>query len=159
MDIFDGMGNSLGAKICVLMVRIGSVAKLWENLCNLILLVVFILVLCIMISPMLACDNNLRMNPTLHANKNDTLMSQDGVFELGFYAGMWSDLAPTVHTLAIWYNQTILPGKTVVWMADRSINLSNNATLTLWQGDLQVYDAGQLMWSSNISRVSHLGFT
>lgn len=78
------------------------------------------------------------MNSTLHANKNDTLMSQSGVFELGFCARMWSDLAPTVHTLAIWYNQTILIVKTMVWMADRSMNLSNNAALTLWQGDLQV---------------------
>lgn len=121
-------------------------------------LVVFMLVLCLIISPIVAGHDKLTMNSTIHANKNDTLMSRGGVFELGFYAGKRSDLAPTVRTLAIWYNQTIPHVKTVVWMADRSMNLSNNATLTLWQGDLQVYDAGQLMWTSNTSRVSHLGF-
>lgn len=100
-------------------------------------------------------NSTLTVNSTLHANKNQTLLSPDGVFELGFYSGRRTNGSQVVYTLAIWYAQIPSSQKTVVWMPDRTLNLSSNATLVLSQhGDLQVFDdsadiCGRPLWCSN----------
>ena len=98
--------------------------------------------------------SNMTLSSTLQASKNQSLVSAGGVFELGFYSGVRYGSNSTVYTLAIWYAQTA-PVKTVVWMADRSMNLSSNANLTLSnQGELQVNDGGSVIWTSGTTGVS-----
>jgi len=98
------------------------------------------------------------LNGTLVASRNETLLSPGGIFEMGFYAGA----QPQTYTLAIWYAQA---AKAVVWMANRSLNLSSDATLLFTaQGDLEVYSDGDLtaqpQWTSaqttTVSCYSHL---
>nr|AMH40478.1 G-type lectin-domain containing receptor kinase 6 [Pohlia nutans] len=77
------------------------------------------------------------------------LVSQGGVFQVGFTSRVQAILPSPVYALAIRYDNK------VVWVASRSMALpSNNASLSLSAlGDLQVLDnsAGspQLVWSSN----------
>lgn len=98
--------------------------------------------------------SNMTLSSTLQASKNQSLVSAGGVFELGFYGGVRYGSTSTVYTLAIWYAQ-IAPVKTVVWMADRSMNLSSNANLTLSnQGELQVNDGRSVIWTSGTTGVS-----
>jgi hypothetical protein len=98
--------------------------------------------------------SNMTLGSTLQASKNQSLVSAGGVFELGFYSGVRYGSNSTVYTLAIWY-APIAPVKTVVWMADRSMNLSSNANLTLSnQGELHVNDGGSVIWTSNTTGVS-----
>lgn len=102
-------------------------------------------------------NSTLTVNSTLHANKNQTLLSPDGMFELGFYSGSRTNDSQIVYTLAIWYAQIPFTKKTVVWMPNRTMNLTSNAALVLSQhGDLQVFDdsrdfSGKPLWSSNTS--------
>lgn len=94
--------------------------------------------------------SSLALNSTILSN--ETLQSPGAVFEVGFYTGT----LPNVHTLAIWYASPVV--KTVVWMADRSMNLTSSAYLTLSAGgELQVYDGSptvKLMWTSKTATVS-----
>ena len=94
--------------------------------------------------------STLALNSTILSN--ETLQSPGAVFEVGFYTGA----LPNVHTLAIWYASPVV--KTVVWMADRSMNLTSSAYLTLSAGgELQVYDGSptvRLMWTSKTATVS-----
>lgn len=84
------------------------------------------------------------------------LVSQGGVFQVGFTSRVQAILPSPVYALAIRYDNK------VVWVASRSMALpSTNASLSLSAlGDLQVLDnsAGspQLVWSSNTENVSHM---
>jgi hypothetical protein len=97
------------------------------------------------------------VNGTLVASKNQTLVSPGGIFALGFYAGIQSTSLngaanhDPIYTLAIWYAQS---PKTVVWLADRSMNLNSSATLSLTAQGFQVYASGknlsaQTIWTSS----------
>lgn len=111
--------------------------------------------------------SNMALNSELVASANQTLLSPGGVFEVGFTAvSRPPDGAsgPKIYTLAIWYAQILsaTSGRTVVWMADRSLNLSSmSATLRLSaQGNLEVYNGGnfsvlQPLWSSSTTGVSN----
>lgn len=99
-------------------------------------------------------------NTTILANSNQTLLSPGQKFVLGFYKGSRSGNAGAVYTLAIWYAG--LPVQTVVWMADRSMNLGSNASLVFSKaGDLQIFNGtsettSTPVWSTNTTSVSQL---
>lgn len=97
-------------------------------------------------------------NTTILANSNQTLVSPGQKFVLGFYKGRRSGSTGAVYTLAIWYAG--LPVQTVVWMADRCMDLGSNATLVFSQaGELQVFNGTSTtstpVWSTNTTNVSH----
>ena len=122
-----------------------------------LLCLVDLFIICLVILPVVcqASQSSMELGATLLSNQ--TLLSPAGLFELGFYSAMRSDVATPVYTLAIWYAR--VPAKTVVWFPDRSLALGENASLSLSpQGDLEVYDnigSPQLMWTSNTMEVSH----
>jgi hypothetical protein len=81
--------------------------------------------------------SSLALNKTLHLN--ETLVSDDGQFALGFWH---NELMPSDagYNLAIWYAK--VPKMTPVWMPNSSITLSSQATLSLSKdGDLQLQDS------------------
>jgi hypothetical protein len=106
-------------------------------------------------------SSNMTVNGiTLVASKNQTLVSPGGIFALGFYAGIQPSsngaTQDPIYTLAIWYAQS---PKTVVWLADRSMNLNSSATLSLTAQGFQVYAYGknlsaQPIWTSQTTMVS-----
>lgn len=114
-------------------------------------------------SPVHRRKSTLTVNSTLHTNKNQTLVTPDGVFELGFYSWRHTNDCQIVYSLAIWYAQIPSTKKTVVWKPNRTMNLSSNATLVSSQhGDLQVFDesrdfiSGQPLWSRSTSSASNV---
>lgn len=87
--------------------------------------------------------SEMSLNSTLQAKMNQTLVSPNGVYEMGFYVGRRTSDSEPVYTLAIWFAETT--PKTVVWMANRLLNLSYDATLRLsQQGGLQIFESGNL---------------
>lgn len=56
-------------------------------------------------SPVHRRNSTLTVNSTLHTNKNQTLFTPDGVFELGFYSWRHTNDCQIVYTLAVWYAQ------------------------------------------------------
>ncbi|KAG6392227.1 hypothetical protein SASPL_146440 [Salvia splendens] len=87
---------------------------------------------------------------TLSDNRNDTLVSSNGAFALGFY----SPASSRNRYVGIWYNN--MKDKTVVWVANRDDPLPDRS------GVLKVIEPGRLLllnnatkatiWSANISR-------
>jgi hypothetical protein len=108
--------------------------------------------------------SNMTLNSELVASTNQTLLSPGGVFEVGFTAVSRppDGASPVIYTLAIWYARILsaTSGRTIVWMADRSMNLgSMNATLRLSaEGNLEVCNGDnfstQPLWSSSTTGVS-----
>ena len=133
------------------------------------LMTLFLSTMCILIrhttsSP---ASNMMTLNSELVASTNQSLLSPGGVFEVGFTAVPRPPLGASpmmIYTLAIWYAQILsaTSGRTIVWMADRSMNLgSMNATLRLSaEGNLEVYNGDNLsmqqpLWSSSTTGVSN----
>ena len=124
-------------------------------------LFLFLTTLCILFQTATCqSSSNMTVNGTLVASKNQTLVSPGGIFALGFYAGMQSSSNGSNHdplyTLAIWYVQS---PNTVVWLADRSMNLNSSATLSLTAQGFQIYSSGnklsaQPIWTSQTTTVS-----
>ncbi|KAM7498795.1 hypothetical protein LguiA_023209 [Lonicera macranthoides] len=81
----------------------------------------------------------------------DTIVSSDGSFEMGFFSPGNSN-----RYLGIWYKK--IPTRTVVWVANRQIPLTHNAS----EGVLKLLDppgilvllnaTNSIIWSSNTSR-------
>ncbi|KAM7498796.1 hypothetical protein LguiA_023210 [Lonicera macranthoides] len=81
----------------------------------------------------------------------DTIVSSDGSFEMGFFSPDNSN-----RYLGIWYKK--IPTRTVVWVANRQIPLTHNAS----EGVLKLLDppgilvllnaTNSIIWSSNTSR-------
>lgn len=88
-----------------------------------------------------------------HLAINQTLVSSNSVFELGFFAP-----SSTIHNyyLGIWYKN--IPDKKVVWVANRDdpITSPSTATLTVTQSaNLAIYqNLHTLIWSANRSTPS-----
>ena len=104
------------------------------------------------------CEAITSTSMTILTNTTQTLVSPGQKFVLGFYKGRRSGSSGAVYTLAIWYAR--LPVQTVVWMADRSMDLGSNATLVFSQaGELQVFNGTSTtstpVWSTNTTNVSH----
>ena len=88
---------------------------------------------------------------TLSDNRNDTLISSNGAFALGFY----SPRSSKNRYVGIWYNNN-MRDKTVVWVANRDDPLPDRS------GVLRVVPPGRLLllnnstnaniWSTNTSR-------
>ena len=94
--------------------------------------------------------NNMTLNTILKANQSQTLISPSGIFEIGFYAKNQSN----EYTLAIWYAN--IPTKTIVWMADTSMSVSDNSYLLLSSdGELQVFNGSSMLyvWTSYTDKV------
>ncbi|KAL2331772.1 hypothetical protein Fmac_019353 [Flemingia macrophylla] len=87
---------------------------------------------------------------TISANKtltgDQTLVSQGGIFELGFFKpGNSSN-----YYIGIWYKK--ISQRTVVWVANRNNPVSdmNTATLTISGANLVILDASSKVWSTNV---------
>ncbi|KAI9082776.1 hypothetical protein K1719_035233 [Acacia pycnantha] len=88
------------------------------------------------------------LNSTQSLGINQTLVSSNQVFELGFFNSTSSRWY-----LGIWYNN--IPQRTIVWVANRDTPLENS-TATLKIGDranlILLDPAGNSLWSSNQSQ-------
>ncbi|CAM8991583.1 unnamed protein product [Rhodiola kirilowii] len=86
-----------------------------------------------------------------HLNTNQTLISPNGVFRLGFFSP--SPTSNKHYYLGIWYNS--IPDKKVVWVANRDnpITTPSNASLLLTHsGNLVIFqNLDNLVWSTNQS--------
>ncbi|XP_028793470.1 receptor-like serine/threonine-protein kinase SD1-8 [Neltuma alba] len=88
------------------------------------------------------------LNSTQSLGINQTLVSSNQVFELGFFNSTSSSRG----YLGIWYKN--IPERTIVWVANRDTPLENsNATLKIGdRANLVLLDpAGNSLWSSNQS--------
>jgi len=88
-------------------------------------------------------------------NDSQTIVSKNGTFRLGFFS---PDPKSTNCYLGIWFNK--VPGKTVVWIANRNrpikdksgvLKISDDGNLLLLNGQ------NQTMWSSNVSNTTATG--
>ncbi|MQM03721.1 hypothetical protein Taro_036514 [Colocasia esculenta] len=81
---------------------------------------------------------------------NQTIVSAGQIFALGFFTPENSDAAANLQYVGIWYNR--LPGRTVVWVANRETPLRDPAgVLTVTEdGNIAVLDGmGRTVWSTN----------
>ncbi|EEF33494.1 conserved hypothetical protein, partial [Ricinus communis] len=88
---------------------------------------------------------------TLNQSTDDgkTLVSQSGTFELGFF----SPGSTKNHYLGIWYKN--IPGRTVVWVANRSNPMKNSSGLLMIDKTgnlLLVSENKHVVWSSNLTK-------
>ncbi|XP_008226742.2 PREDICTED: uncharacterized protein LOC103326305 [Prunus mume] len=86
---------------------------------------------------------------------NTTLVSSDGSFELGFF----SPGSSTNRYLGIWYKNMNIPGRTVVWVANRCnpINDSSGMLMINSTGNLVLFGQNKsVVWStSSVKRVEN----
>ncbi|XWS09911.1 hypothetical protein CRYUN_Cryun39dG0030400 [Craigia yunnanensis] len=84
-------------------------------------------------------------------NNSDTLISADGIFQLGFFSPGNS----RSRFLGIWYNTKKISIRTVVWVANREtpISVTSGVLSITSQGILQLSNnTNSIFWSSNTSR-------
>ncbi|MQM03719.1 hypothetical protein Taro_036511 [Colocasia esculenta] len=84
---------------------------------------------------------------------NQTIVSAGQIFALGFFTPE-NSTAANLHYAGIWYNH--LPGRTVVWVANRENPLKDRAGVLAVTGDgnIAVLDgAGRTVWSTNLSGI------
>ncbi|XP_020223096.1 G-type lectin S-receptor-like serine/threonine-protein kinase At2g19130 [Cajanus cajan] len=97
----------------------------------------------------LAALTTVSANQTLSGDQ--TLVSEDGIFELGFFKpGNSSN-----YYIGIWYKKITV--QTIVWVANRDNPVSdkNTAKLTTWGGNLVLLDASSnQVWSTNTTSPS-----
>ncbi|XP_039139965.1 receptor-like serine/threonine-protein kinase SD1-8 isoform X1 [Dioscorea cayenensis subsp. rotundata] len=94
------------------------------------------------------------ITPTQPLGDNETLISEDGTFALGFFR-------PTGNTnnlyMGLWYNK--IKDKTVVWVANRENPVINSSTGFLSisiNGNLIISDQNsKVVWSSNTANVTN----
>ncbi|KAM1126870.1 hypothetical protein FF2_041573 [Malus domestica] len=104
-----------------------------------------------------ACSaSRIGLGSRLLARENQTLVSDNGTFALGFTPT--SDEDDRLQ-LAIWFAE--LPGdRTIVWSANRNSAVSNNAILELdTTGNLVLMDGDATTWTSNTSGAGVEGAT
>jgi len=113
--------------------------------------ILFLGICCTLISSFLeVSDAGDTLTVTQSLKDNQTLVSSDQKFELGFFRlGSSSD-----RYLGIWYKN--IPDKAVVWVANRDHPLQNSeAFLTLSSdGKLLLNETGSVVWSSNTTRAA-----
>ncbi|KAH7662269.1 Non-specific serine/threonine protein kinase protein [Dioscorea alata] len=89
-----------------------------------------------------------------HLGENETLVSEDGTFALGFFrpVGNTNNLY-----MGLWYNK--IKDKTVLWVANRESPVINSSTGFLSisiNGNLIIYDQdSKVVWSSNTANVTN----
>ncbi|KAF5472085.1 hypothetical protein F2P56_008827 [Juglans regia] len=103
-------------------------------------------ILCLTFFPKLAISLTLgSLTATQSLTNEQTLVSPGQVFELGFF-----DPGNSKWYLGIWYKK--IPGKTVVWVANKDSPLSNSSSGTFKIGDrgniVVVDEVGTILWSS-----------
>ncbi|CAN6569533.1 unnamed protein product [Malus baccata var. baccata] len=104
-----------------------------------------------------ACSaSRIGLGSRLLARENQTLVSDNGTFALGFTPTSDDDYRLQ---LAIWFAE--LPGdRTIVWSANRNSAVSNNAILELdTTGNLVLTDGDATTWTSNTSGTGVEGAT
>ncbi|KAJ9559316.1 hypothetical protein OSB04_013930 [Centaurea solstitialis] len=86
-------------------------------------------------------------------NKDDLLVSPNGLFTAGFH-----EVGDNAYAFAVWFSgQHATENRTVVWMANRDAPLNGRQSkLSLWKdGSLVLLDAGRnVMWSSDTKSTS-----
>uniref|UniRef100_A0A8R7QIW0 non-specific serine/threonine protein kinase n=1 Tax=Triticum urartu TaxID=4572 RepID=A0A8R7QIW0_TRIUA len=98
--------------------------------------------------PLCAFDNRLVAGKPL--SPGSVLISQDGVFALGFFFP--SNSTKNHHYVGIWYNG--IPERTVVWVSNRAApittNLSSANLAVTSSSDIVLYDSdGHVLWTTN----------
>ncbi|MQM03727.1 hypothetical protein Taro_036508 [Colocasia esculenta] len=84
---------------------------------------------------------------------NQTIVSAGQIFAFGFFTPE-NSTAANLHYAGIWYNN--LPGRTVVWVANRENPLKDRAGVfaVIGDGNIAVLDgAGRTVWSTNLSGI------
>ncbi|GJM99475.1 hypothetical protein PR202_ga16573 [Eleusine coracana subsp. coracana] len=103
-----------------------------------------------------SCEADDRIVPGKPLNPGDVIVSDAGVFALGFFSP--SNSTPTKLYLGIWYNG--IPDRTVVWVANREIPVhssrdssSSGPTLAVTNtSNLVLFDAdGRVAWTTTTS--------
>ncbi|KAL3850789.1 hypothetical protein ACJIZ3_012671 [Penstemon smallii] len=111
----------------------------------------FLLILHLIILPSVSASSTDTTNSTQRISNGDTLVSSGGTFELGFFSPGNS----ANQYVGIWYRN--LPGRTVVWVANREVPITNttNFFLTVTEPGILVLindNSNRTIWSSNTSR-------
>ncbi|KAG0601094.1 hypothetical protein M758_11G083600 [Ceratodon purpureus] len=144
-------------------VNLSRLRYCWPRHATVLLLNLFCLITSVTGQSTSKRGSTLGLNSTV--NGNTTLVSQGGIFELGFTSGVQLDLS--VCMLAIWYVQTPTPKK-VVWVADRStaVQSTTSASFSLSAaGDLEVHgiktggSTPTLIWASNTTTLNVVNAT
>ncbi|CAN0826690.1 G-type lectin S-receptor-like serine/threonine-protein kinase At4g27290 [Linum grandiflorum] len=107
--------------------------------------------ICFFCLTQISASSNAVLSPghSLTDAENQTLVSVDGMFQLGFFSPGRS----TNRYLGIWYQK--VPGRTVVWVANRKSSLPDaSGALTLTPQGVLVLLNGEntTIWSSNVTR-------
>ncbi|XP_076957100.1 putative receptor protein kinase ZmPK1 [Bidens hawaiensis] len=96
----------------------------------------------------------LTQGSSLFVEKNDHLVSLNGVFTAGFH-----ETGQNAYCFAIWFSEPMLDGNhTLVWMAnrDKPVNGKQSKFSLLKRGNLVLKDAGQRIWKSDTQSNSPL---
>ena len=113
------------------------------------MVLVYIYLLCLLRTS--TGKNTITPGQSIKDNNNDTLISAEGIFQLGFFSPGNS----TSRYLGIWYNTKKIPIRTVVWVANRETPISGTSgVLSITsQGILLLSNnTNSIFWSSNTSR-------
>ncbi|VVB12209.1 unnamed protein product [Arabis nemorensis] len=92
--------------------------------------------------------NSLSATESLTISSNQTILSPDNIFELGFF----KPSSKSRWYLGIWYKT--IPKRTYVWVANRDSPLSNPiGTLKISDNNLVIFDqSDKPVWSTNLTR-------
>ncbi|XVF77747.1 hypothetical protein PTKIN_Ptkin14bG0071800 [Pterospermum kingtungense] len=115
------------------------------------MVLVYLCLLCLLRTS--TAKSNLTPGQSIKDNNTDTLISADGMFELGFFSPGNS----SGRYLGIWYNTKKVTVRTVVWVANRESPIfGTSGVLSITShGILQVSNnSNNIFWSSNTSRTS-----
>uniref|UniRef100_A0A1D1ZGK0 G-type lectin S-receptor-like serine/threonine-protein kinase SD1-29 n=1 Tax=Anthurium amnicola TaxID=1678845 RepID=A0A1D1ZGK0_9ARAE len=99
----------------------------------------------------LCAGDDRRLLPGNPISINQTLTSSDGTFALGFFS---PENSTTRRYAGIWYNN--LPGRTVVWVANREAPLegASGVLAVTADGNIALLDGdGTAVWSTNLSGI------
>ncbi|KAE8767103.1 Cysteine-rich receptor-like protein kinase 10 [Hordeum vulgare] len=112
------------------------------------------LLLCWPFSSVLAYASDNRLVPGKPLSPGSVLVSQDGVFALGFFSPSNSTYKQNHHYVGIWYNG--IPERTVVWVSNRAAPITTNlsyANLAVTStSDIALSDSnGRVLWTTNNS--------
>ncbi|XP_044980061.1 G-type lectin S-receptor-like serine/threonine-protein kinase B120 [Hordeum vulgare subsp. vulgare] len=110
------------------------------------------LLLCWPFSSVLAYASDNRLVPGKPLSPGSVLVSQDGVFALGFFSPSNSTYKQNHHYVGIWYNG--IPERTVVWVSNRAAPITTNlsyANLAVTStSNIALSDSnGRVLWITN----------
>ncbi|KAM5580801.1 hypothetical protein ABKV19_010152 [Rosa sericea] len=109
---------------------------------------ILLLCLCLKTHDISLAADTITANQSLSGDQ--TIVSEDGVFELGFFKpGNNSN-----YYIGMWYYKTIVPEKTIVWVANREQPVSDrfSSVLTMSDGNLVLFNESKSpVWSTNLS--------